>query len=151
MSLYVYNARILLLINLSGMDPYIVVTQSVRKHLRSYKAAFNGLRIAFLHELNFQIELIAMMSVVILGFIFKIERYEWIILIFCVGITFSAELMNTSIETLSELKKFYVVIKKIKDLAAAAVLAVAVMDLGLAIVVFGPRILNLMYKIECLF
>lgn len=128
-------------------DPYSVVKSQAKKHLRSYIAAFNGIKIAFHHELNFQIELIFMFCVVVAGWYFQITPEEWIIIIFCIGITLSAELMNTSIETLSELKKFYEVIKKIKDLAAAAVLAVAVMDLILGVIIFLPYVVDLYYSL----
>jgi diacylglycerol kinase len=114
------------------------ILSKFKKHIRSYKAAFTGIKIAFNHELNFQIELIVMLLIIGLSFYFKITQLEWIIVIFCIGITLSAELMNTSIETLSELKRFHEVIRKIKDLAAAAVFAVAVMDLILGIIIFFP-------------
>ncbi|MBN2015646.1 diacylglycerol kinase family protein [Candidatus Dojkabacteria bacterium] len=117
-----------------------IISSKTKKHLRSYRAAFSGLSIAFNHELNFQIELIAMAGVIIAGIIFPITKLEWIIIIFCIGITLSAELMNTSIEVLGELKRFHSVIKKIKDLAAAAVLAVAIMDVILAVMIFWPYI-----------
>ncbi len=118
------------------------IRSKARKHLRSYKAAFNGLDIAFNHELNFQIELILTLLALALSFYFQITKLEWIIVIFCIGITLSAELMNTSIETLSELKRFHEVIRKIKDLTAAAVLAVAVMDVVLGVIIFTPYIID---------
>jgi len=118
------------------------IISKVKKHIRSYKAAFSGLNIAFNHELNFQIELILTLLALALSFFFQITKLEWVIVIFCIGITLSAELMNTSIETLSELKRFHEVIRKIKDLAAAAVLAVAVMDVMLGIIIFTPYILE---------
>lgn len=119
------------------------ILSKFKKHIRSYKAAFTGINIAFNHELNFQIELIVMLLIIGLSFYFKITQLEWIIVIFCIGITLSAELMNTSIETLSELKRFHEVIRKIKDLAAAAVFAVAVMDLILGIIIFFPYFIPL--------
>jgi diacylglycerol kinase len=121
-------------------DAYTIVKKNVKKHLRSYKAAFSGLEIALKTELNFLIELILMVLVIIAGLFFRISHDEWIIVIFCIGTTLSAELMNTSIETLSELKRFYAVIKKIKDLAAAAVLAIAVMDVVLGVMIFFPYV-----------
>ncbi|MFC1780418.1 diacylglycerol kinase family protein, partial [Patescibacteria group bacterium] len=111
------------------MSIFSIFKKKTRKHLRSYKAAFSGLNIALNYELNFQIELIVMVLIIAAGVVFQITKLEWIILTFCIGITLSAELMNTSIEVLGELKRFHAVIKKIKDLAAAAVLAVAVMDI----------------------
>lgn len=124
------------------MNIFSFITRRTKKHLRSYKAAFSGLKIALNHELNFQIELMFMVGILIAGFIFQITKLEWIIIIFCIGITLSAELMNTSIEVLGELKRFHIVIKKIKDLAAAAVLVVAVMDVVLGVIIFAPYIIG---------
>ncbi len=113
---------------------------NLTKHLRSYRAAFSGFKIGTLTELNFQIEVVLGILVIIAGIIFPITKEEWIIIILCIGITLSAELMNTSIEVLGELKRFNKVIKKIKDLAAAAVLTVAIMDIILGIMIFLPYI-----------
>ena len=124
------------------MNVFSFITNRTKKHLRSYKAAFSGLKIALNQELNFQIELIFTVGILIASFIFQITRLEWIIIIFCIGITLSAELMNTSIEVLGELKRFHVVIKKIKDLAAAAVLVAAVMDVILGVIIFTPYIVD---------
>ena len=117
-----------------------MLIKEIKKHIRSYKAAFSGLAIAFKTELNFQIELLIMIIVLFAAFVFPITKSEWIIIIFCIGITLSTELMNTSIEVLGELKRFRFVIKKIKDLAAAAVLVVAIMDVILGLIIFLPYI-----------
>jgi len=118
------------------------VTYSAKKHLRSYKGAFNGIIIALRYELNFQIELFLMVLVLIAGFIFPITKTEWIVIILCIGITLSVELMNTSIETLGEFKRFHAIIKKIKDLSAGAVLVITIMDVIIAFMIFFPYILE---------
>ncbi len=125
------------------MNVFSLLSNKTRKHLRSYKAAFNGLNIAFNHELNFQIELLFMAIVILMGFVFNVNKSEWIVIILCIGITLSAELMNTSIEVLGELKRFNSVIKKIKDLAAAAVFVAAVMDVILGCIIFTPYVVEL--------
>ncbi|MBU0976599.1 MAG: diacylglycerol kinase family protein [Patescibacteria group bacterium] len=116
------------------------VEYNVSNHLRSYKAAISGLKIGFKYELNFIIELFLMLNVVIAGIFLGISKLEWIVLIFCFGITLSAELMNTSIEAMVELKQFNVVVKKVKDLASAAVLIIAIMDIAIGLMIFLPYI-----------
>jgi diacylglycerol kinase len=116
------------------------IKQKIRRHLRSYRAALSGLRIAFTSELNFQIELILALSIIFIGFFFNISIYEWIVVIFCIGITLFAELINTSVETLGELRAFNHVVRKIKDLAAASVLVIAFMDIVLALIIFLPYV-----------
>lgn len=116
------------------------VEYNVQNHLRSYKAAFAGFKIGFKYELNFIIELFVMLNVILAGIFLGISKLEWIILILCFGITLSAELMNTSIEALVELKQFNVVVKKVKDLASAAVLIIAIMDIAIGLMIFLPYI-----------
>lgn len=118
------------------------VSYNLKTHVRSYKAALYGFVIAVKYELNFIIELGIAFAAVVLGLFFGISKIEWILVIFLIGITLSAELMNTSIEALVELKRFSPIVKKVKDLAAAAVLIVAVMDVVIGLLIFIPYTLD---------
>lgn len=119
------------------------VKYNFRYHLRSYKAAILGVIIALKCELNFIIELSFAVLVLIAAIIFGVTKVEWMILTICIFITLSSELMNTSIESLIELKQFNPVVKKVKDLAAGAVFIVAVMDVIIGVLIFGPYLLEL--------
>ena len=118
---------------------------SIVKRLKSFKYAFNGLRILIKEEHNARIHLFAAIGVVIAGFIFKISLHEWIAVAIAIGLVFCSEIINSAIENLSD----FVCpdknerIKKIKDLAAAAVLVSALTALVIGLLVFIPKIVAL--------
>lgn len=92
---------------------------SILKRLKSFKFAFNGLRILLKEEHNSRIHLIAMIIAIILGLIFKIETSEWIGIILSIGLVIGMELINSSIENLADFATMekHDLIKKTKDLA----------------------------------
>ena len=53
----------------------------MKKHLRSFQYAANGLRICFLSEINFRIHLLAAITAAGAGWYFRINRAEWIAVI----------------------------------------------------------------------
>ncbi len=115
---------------------------SWKKRAKSFTYAFDGLKVLLKEEHNALIHLGLGSLAVLMGFIFDISRYEWIAIFLSIGIVFSAELMNSAIENLCN----YIspannsVIKKVKDLAAAAVLVVAIAAFLVGVIIFLPKI-----------
>lgn len=118
---------------------------SITKRLKSFVYAFNGLRILIKEEHNARIHAVATIFVVVLGVWLDISTSEWIALIFAIGFVFAMETVNSSIENLADFitKEKQEAIKKVKDLAASAVLISAISALIVGIVIFIPKILNL--------
>jgi diacylglycerol kinase len=119
---------------------------SIKKRMQSFKYAFNGLRILLNNEHNSWIHLFVTVCVLVAGFVFKISTGEWIAVIFCIGMVFSLELVNTAIENMADFvsKEYHESIKKIKDLAAAAVFVGAVAAAVIGLIIFLPKIVELM-------
>lgn len=116
---------------------------TICKRLKSIKYAINGLKIMLKEEHNSRIHLITMVLAVILGFILKIETFEWIGIILCIGLVIALELINSAIENLSDFttnEKHYL-IKKTKDLAAAGVLFGSLAALTIGLLIFVPKII----------
>jgi undecaprenol kinase/diacylglycerol kinase (ATP) len=118
---------------------------SISKRLKSFKFAFNGLRILLKEEHNSRIHLIAMIIAIILGLIFKIDTSEWIGIILSIGLVIGMELINSSIENLADFATLekHDLIKKTKDLAAAGVFWSSLAALTIGLIVFIPRLLEL--------
>lgn len=116
----------------------------LKNRIASFKWAFNGFKILYSEETNAKIHLIATVIVVCLGIFFEISRYEWIAILIVVGMVISAEIINTSIEHLADFvsKEKRPAIKKVKDLAAAAVLFNAIIAALVGIIIFGSRLIN---------
>lgn len=73
---------------------------SFSKRLKSFRYAWNGLRIMLREEHNSRIHFSIAVLTTILGFSFGLNRYEWIAVIFCMGLVFICELFNSALEAL---------------------------------------------------
>lgn len=118
---------------------------SIRKRTKSVGFAFNGLKILIREEHNSRIHLIAAISVVIAGFYLKISTFEWIAIIFAIGLVVALEIINSAIEHIANFVSLekHDTIKKIKDLSAAGVLVTAITALIIGLIVFIPKIIDL--------
>ncbi|HHB78474.1 MAG TPA: diacylglycerol kinase family protein [Saprospiraceae bacterium] len=114
---------------------------SFRDRIKSFSFAFAGLKSLFAEEHNAYLHLAASFGVVLMGFYWRISAVEWMAIIFCIGIVFSMEIINSSIEALADhvTPEKHKAIKKVKDLAAAAVLVSAIMSLVIGLLIFIPK------------
>lgn len=114
----------------------------IGRRLASFKWAFHGLRVLFTGEFNAKIHLCATVAVILLGTVCDISKYEWLIIILVIAMVLLAEAFNTAIEQLADFvsPERRPVIKKIKDLAAGAVLLAALAALIIGVIIFAPYI-----------
>jgi diacylglycerol kinase len=113
---------------------------SLRKRLKSFVFAFAGLKILQKEEHNFRIHLVAAILVIAAGFIFGISLLEWIAIVLAIGFVFVVEIFNTAIENITDFisPDEHPSIKRIKDMAAAAVLISAIVAAVIGLIVFLP-------------
>lgn len=122
--------------------------QWLLKFLKGFLYAFSGVGLAF-KERNMRVHGVAFVTVVVAGLYFQIEPWEWVAIFLISGAVMSAEIVNTSLEyvcnTLRDtLHVSYAGTKEARDLAAGAVVVLAVMAVGVAGVIFGPRLVALL-------
>jgi diacylglycerol kinase len=122
---------------------------SMRKRIKSFGFAFNGLKILIREEPNARIHLFATLCTVIAGILLKVSVIEWIALVFAIGFVFTLEIVNSAIENIADFisPERHDMIKRIKDLSAAGVFVSALTALVIALIVFLPKILDLCSKI----
>lgn len=115
---------------------------SIKSRLDSFKYAFDGFKTLFLEEHNSRIHLFIALFIIILGFLFNISNTELLFIVFCIGFVFFAELINSSIENIADFvsPEKHHSIKKVKDLAAAAVLMGAITSVIIGLIIFLPKI-----------
>lgn len=115
---------------------------SIRDRLKSFLYAFNGIRLLIRTEHNARIHLTAAALAVALGFYFKIQAYEWIAVILCIGSVIAAETFNSALEYLADFVSpdYSKEIGAVKDLSAAAVLFTAISAGAAGAVIFIPKI-----------
>ena len=112
----------------------------LKKQLRSFGYAWQGIQGCIGKEQNLSFHLIATAVVIIAGFAFGITRTEWMIIILCIGVVIAAELFNTAIEKLVDLVSpdRPPIAGQVKDIAAGAVLVCAVAAAIIGLLIFVP-------------
>lgn len=115
----------------------------MRKRLRSFYYAAKGIRLAAVQP-NFRLQLVAGLIVVVLGFWLNVTHIEWAILVLCIGSVLTAEILNTSIEALTDsiYPDYAQRAERIKDLAAGAVLVVAIAAAVIGLLILGPKLID---------
>lgn len=117
------------------------------RFFRSFIHAFSGLRQACLHEKNFRIQLVIALITIIAGILFSITTTEWLIMLVCCGMVLSLEIMNSSLESLCDFNctTVHPAIKRIKDMAAAAVLIASATSAIAGCLIFIPYVVALFH------
>lgn len=118
---------------------------STKKRIKSFAYAFAGLKVLFREEHNSWIHATAAVLAIAMGFIFRISPMEWIAVVIVIGMVFSAEIINSSLERTADFVKAERDDRKrdIKDLGAAAVLVCAMVALITGLIIFVPKIIAL--------
>ena len=109
---------------------------------KSFVFAANGIQHAFLKERNFLIQAVVAVAVLILSWLLQITRVEWMVVLINIGLVLGFEMMNTCIERICNLihPQHSNLVKIIKDVAAGAVLLLAIMATICGFIIFIPKI-----------
>lgn len=117
----------------------------LKSRFNSFKYALNGLKIVLLSEVNMRIHLMLALLAVVLGLVVELSTIEWMVIFVCIGMVFFAEIINTLIEKYLDIfyPEFNPKVGELKDIAAASVLIVAIMSLIIGLLLFIPKILEM--------
>jgi diacylglycerol kinase len=120
--------------------------KEMRKWFNSIRYASEGVYLFLKTERNARISLVAACMAIFLSLWLQISGIEFCIILMCIAAVLSAEAFNTAIERLADMHGYQIDprIKSIKDIAAGAVLIVALCSLLTGLIIFGPRIINLL-------
>ena len=113
-----------------------------RRRVASFGHAGRGVWAALRSEVHLRFHAAATAAVIGLGFYFDISRLEWALVALAAAGVWTAELLNTAIEALTDLASpaWHPLAGTAKDVAAGAVLLAAVGALVVGALVFGPRL-----------
>lgn len=116
------------------------------KFIKGFGYAFSGLVIFFRHETNGKVQLLAGCVAVLLGWRLGLSGNEWIVITGCIAAVLSLEMVNSAIEKLCNHVQpdIHPAIKTIKDIAAGAVLWMAIASAIMGGIIFIPKILQLL-------
>lgn len=114
----------------------------LHKRIKSFGFAIQGIVTFFKTQTNAWIHLVAAVLICGMGYTYKISREEWCWIVAAIAFVFVTEMMNTAIEFLTDLASpsVHPLAKKVKDVAAGAVLIAAITSFIIALVIFIPKI-----------
>lgn len=118
---------------------------SVKKRIESLIYVFNGLKILLKEEHNSRIHIGVGIGAIIVGFILQISFVEWTILLLAIAFVVTLEIVNTVLENISDFVSpgYNDVIKRVKDLSAAAVFISCIISVIVGLLIFLPKIITL--------
>lgn len=113
------------------------------RFLRSLLFAFTGIKNCLLTEKNFRIQFFIGVIVVVAGFYFQINNTEWIEILLCISLVLSLEMINSTIEGICDFisASHHESIKRIKDIAAGAVLISTIFSIIIGCIIFIPKVI----------
>ena len=116
----------------------------MKTFLRSARFALQGSVQFFSHQRNAKIQTVMGLTAIALGFIVSITPYQWLLVLFCIGLVISLEMLNSAIEIFCDMvtTDFHPKIKAIKDVAAGAVLVASLISLVIGLIIFIPALTN---------
>ena len=117
----------------------------LKNRINSLRYAFKGIARLMRTQPNARIHLFATIVVVSAGFCFDISSAEWCCCALSIAAVFAAEAFNTAIEDLTDLvsPEYHPLAGHAKDVAAAAVLLMAIGAAAVGAILFLPKILDL--------
>lgn len=120
---------------------------SIKKRIKSFSYAWDGIKTLFAEEHNARIHLAVTLVVITLGLAFEISSSEWIVICLIVGLVFACEILNSAIENICDLvsPNYNEYVKKAKDLGAAATLVSAIVAIIIGLFIFAPKFYNLFF------
>ena len=106
--------------------------------------ALQGIKQFFSRDRNGKIQMVIGVTAIILGFTVSLTSFQWLLVLFCIGLVISLEMINSAIERYCDLvtTDFHPGIKTIKDVAAGAVLVASITSLIIGLIIFIPALVH---------
>ena len=112
----------------------------------SVKNCLDGISYVTKNEKNFKREIALGIIALILSYILKIDKIEFIIILTMICLVLTAEIINTAIERTVDLvtKEYHELARIAKDVSAGSVLVTSIFSLIIGIIIFIPKIIILL-------
>nr|WP_161843423.1 diacylglycerol kinase family protein [Enterococcus sp. JM4C] len=120
------------------------------KHfIRSVEFAIHGIKTVFQEERNMRKHGLFGLLAILAGFIFQLSQMEWLWLLLAVFLVFVVEIINTIFENVVDMVTdfhFHPIGKRVKDMAAGAVLLTALFAACIGAIIFIPKLYQLIFR-----
>ena len=110
----------------------------------SFRYAFAGLRYLLWTQRNAKIHTVIALAAIALGFVLRLDRYEWLVLALTIAMVLAAEGANTALEAVVDLASpnYHPLAKIAKDVGAGTVLLTAIAAVIVGLLLFVPHLLS---------
>ena len=121
-----------------------------RNRWHSFSAAARGAAPTVRTQRNTHIELAAAIVVVAAGLWLRIEALAWAVLALTIAVILALEAVNSAIEAVVDLVSpdYHELARIAKDCAAGAMIFAVLGSLGVAVAIFGPPLLRLLWPVS---
>lgn len=112
----------------------------LKRHTISFRHAFDGVFWAVKTQPNFRVHLCISFFVLLFAKIFVVTRVELLILLFTILLGLASEMVNTALESMTDLitKEYRTEAKIAKDVAAGMMLVISIGATVVGLVIFIP-------------
>lgn len=106
-----------------------------------FRDAFRGIREGVLGERSFAVHLPVAAAVIAAAVFFQVSAIEWLVLVLCITLVITAELLNSALERMAKAvtQERNVHVGAALDIAAGAVLAASIGAVICGLVIFLPH------------
>ncbi|MGX7131539.1 MULTISPECIES: diacylglycerol kinase family protein [Enterococcus] len=118
-------------------------TKKNKNFITSVEFAYTGIKTVFKEERNMRKHVVFGLLALIAGIIFQLSRMEWLWLLAAVFLVWLVEIINTIFENIVDMFTdfhFHPIGKKVKDMAAGAVLLTALFAIVVGMILFLPKL-----------
>ena len=122
----------------------------MKTFFRSVFYAIEGVKYFFSRNRNAKFQVVMGITAIVLGITVSLPSFQWLLVLFCIGLVISLEMINSAIEKYCDLvtTDFHPRIKMIKDVAAGAVLVASLMSLVIGLIIFIPALVEFLNSIK---
>jgi diacylglycerol kinase len=108
----------------------------------SFVDALSGIGFCLSTQRNMQVHLVAMVAVLAAAWLLKLDRLEWVLVLFAISFVVMAEMFNTAVEKTIDLfvGTYHPLARLAKHIAAGAVLVAALNAVVVGVLIFLPHI-----------
>jgi diacylglycerol kinase len=116
--------------------------------IKSFSNAIAGILQCLKEEKNMRIHAAVTLIVIIAGFFWGLDRFEWSLIIIAIAMVWSAEVINTAVEKIVDLitPGYHPLARSAKNMAAGAVLLTTINAIIIGLIIFLPLILKQIFR-----
>jgi undecaprenol kinase len=116
-----------------------------KQKIIGFAYAWQGILFVIRNERNFRLHLLAAVIVIFAGSLLHLSMLEWVVIIVAITNVLITEMINSALEAIMDYLslEFHPAIKKIKDMAAGAVLIAAIAAAAIGCIIFIPKIISI--------